>query len=155
MGRAAGEGKETPRRRACGPAPTRAHGRLTRTTRGLLCGPSYIWTQLSCSVSFPGGSVVKSPPANPGDMGSIPGFGRSPGEEKGNPPQYSCLGKPVDRGAWRSTVMGSQRVGQDFATKQQHHRHVLHGQLTAPLSIALTGTRVPGRHLHSPSGFTL
>ena len=56
--------------------------------------------------SFPGGSVVKNPPANAGDTGSIPGLERSPGEENGNPLQYYCLGKPMDRGAWRATVNG-------------------------------------------------
>ena len=39
-----------------------------------------------------------------GDVGSIPGLGRLPGEENGNPLQYSCLGNPMDRGAWRATV---------------------------------------------------
>ena len=53
---------------------------------------------------FPGGSVVKSPPANAGDEGSIPGLGRSPEEGNGNPLQYYCLGNPMDRGAWRATV---------------------------------------------------
>ena len=53
---------------------------------------------------FPGGSVVKSPPANAGDEGSIPGLGRSPGEGNGNPFQYSCLGNPMDRGAEWATV---------------------------------------------------
>ena len=51
-------------------------------------------------VGFLGGSVVKNPPANAGDMGSTPGSGRSPGEGNGNPLQYSCLGNPMDRGAW-------------------------------------------------------
>ena len=41
--------------------------------------------------------VIKTPPANAGDMGSIPGSGRSPGEGNGNPLQYSCLGHPMDR----------------------------------------------------------
>ena len=49
---------------------------------------------------FPGGSVVKNPPANAGDAGSIPGSRGSPGEGNGNPLQYSCLGNPMDRGAW-------------------------------------------------------
>jgi len=49
---------------------------------------------------FPGGSVVKNPPANAVDLGSIPGSGRSPGEGNGNPLQYSCLENPMDRGAW-------------------------------------------------------
>ena len=53
--------------------------------------------------------VVKSPPANAGaigNLGSIPGSGRSPGEGTGNPFQYSCLENPIDRGAWRATVHG-------------------------------------------------
>ena len=57
-------------------------------------------------VSFPGGSIVKNLPANAGEGGLIPGFGRSPGEGHGNPPQYSCLGNPMDRGAWWATVLG-------------------------------------------------
>ena len=55
-------------------------------------------------MSFPDGSVVKNPPANAGDTGLIPGSERSPGEGNGNPFQYSCLGNPTDRGAWRATV---------------------------------------------------
>ena len=55
---------------------------------------------------FPGGSVVKNLPANGGNMGSIPGLGRSPGEGNGNPLQYSCLENPIDRGAWQTTVYG-------------------------------------------------
>ena len=54
--------------------------------------------------SFPTGTVVKNPPANPGDSkdaGLIPGSGRYPGEGNGNPFQYSCPEKPRDRGAWR------------------------------------------------------
>ena len=53
--------------------------------------------------------LVKSPPANAGDtrdMDSIPGSGRSPGVGNGNPFQYSCLGNPMDRGAWRATAYG-------------------------------------------------
>ena len=44
--------------------------------------------------------MVKNPPASAGDMGSIPELGRSPGEGNGNPLQYSCLGNPMDSGAW-------------------------------------------------------
>ena len=53
---------------------------------------------------FPGGSVVNNPTANAGDTGSIPGLGRCPGEENGNPMQYSSLGNPMDRGIWWATV---------------------------------------------------
>ena len=54
---------------------------------------------------FPGGSVVKNLPANAGDVGSIPGLGRSLGGND-NPLQDSCLGNPMDRGAWRAIVHG-------------------------------------------------
>ena len=53
--------------------------------------------------------VVKNPPANAReamDTGSIPGWGRSPGEGNGNPLQYSCLENSMDRGAWQATVHG-------------------------------------------------
>ena len=49
---------------------------------------------------FPGGSMVQSPPANVGDVGSIPGSGRSLGEGNGNSLQYSCQANPMGRGAW-------------------------------------------------------
>ena len=55
-------------------------------------------------VELPGGSVVKNLPGNAGDSGSIPGSGRFPGEGNGNILQYSCLGNPLDRGAWWATV---------------------------------------------------
>ena len=54
--------------------------------------------------SFPGGSEVKASACNVGDLGSIPGSGRSPGEGNGNPLQYSCLENPMDGGAWWATV---------------------------------------------------
>ena len=57
-------------------------------------------------MGFPGGSVVKNPPANAGDAGFIRGSGRSPGVGNGNPLQYSCLEHPMDRGAWWATVHG-------------------------------------------------
>ena len=50
--------------------------------------------------------MVKNLHANAGDVGLVPGSGRSPGEGNGNPPQYSCLENPMDRGAWQATVHG-------------------------------------------------
>ena len=50
--------------------------------------------------------VVNNLSANAGDVGSIPGSGRSPGEGNGNPLLYSCLGNPRDRGAWQATIHG-------------------------------------------------
>ena len=50
--------------------------------------------------------MIKNPPANAGDVGSIPGSRRSPGEENGSPLHYSCLENPMDRGAWWGAVHG-------------------------------------------------
>ena len=61
-------------------------------------------------MGFPGGSVGKESACNAGDGDSIPGSGRFPREGNGNPLQYSCLGTPVDRGAWQATVPGSQEL---------------------------------------------
>ena len=57
-------------------------------------------------LGFPGGSDGKEFACNAGDLGSIPGWGRSPGGGHGNPLQHSCLGNPMDRGAWRTAVRG-------------------------------------------------
>ena len=57
-------------------------------------------------LGFPGSSDSKESACNVGDLGSITGLGRSPGEWHGNPLQYSCLENPTDRGAWRATVHG-------------------------------------------------
>ena len=57
-------------------------------------------------MGFPHSSVGKESACNAGDPGSIPGLGRSPGEGNGNPPQYSCLENPMDRGAWQAIVHG-------------------------------------------------
>ena len=61
----------------------------------------------SSSRAFQVALVVKNLPAiaeDIRDIGSVPGLGRSPGEGNGNPLQYSCLGNPMDRGAWRAIV---------------------------------------------------
>ena len=55
---------------------------------------------------FPGGTVVKKPPTNAEDPGSIPGLGRSPGGGNGNPLQYSCLENSMDSGASRALAHG-------------------------------------------------
>ena len=60
-------------------------------------------------MGFPGGSIVKNPRANAGDAGDvglIPGSGRSPGEGNCNLLQYWCLNNSMDRGAWWATVYG-------------------------------------------------
>ena len=68
--------------------------------------------------------VVKNPPANAGntgDSGSIPGSGRSPGGENGNPFLDSCLGNPMDKGVRRATPWDRKRVKHDLATNQRHN----------------------------------
>ena len=56
--------------------------------------------QICVYIVFPGGSEVEASASNAGDLGSIPGSGRSPGEGNGNSLQYSCLENPMDGGAW-------------------------------------------------------
>ena len=74
-------------------------------------------------MSFPGGPVVKSPPAyagDAGDMGLITGPGRSPGEmetEIATHSGVSCLGDPMDRGAWWAPVHGVTRARRHLVTK--------------------------------------
>ena len=65
-------------------------------------------------IDIPGGSAVKNPPAHAGDVGSIPGSGRSPGEGSSNPRQYSYLGNPMDREAWLATVHGVAKSWTQF-----------------------------------------
>ena len=60
---------------------------------------------------FPGGSDDKESACNAGDLGLIPGSGRSPGGGNGNSLQYSCLKNPMDRGAWRAIVYGVEKRG--------------------------------------------
>ena len=62
---------------------------------------------------LPCDSVVKNPPANEGDEGSVPGLGKVPGEGNGNPLQCSCLENLMDRGACGLLSMGSQRARHD------------------------------------------
>ena len=62
---------------------------------------------------FPGGSEAKASACNAGDLGSIPGSGRSPGEGIGNPLQYSCRENPMDGGAWWVQSTGLQKVRHD------------------------------------------
>ena len=67
----------------------------------------------STGMGLPGGSVVKNLPANAGntgDSGLFPGSGISPGEGNGNTLQYSCLGNPMDRRAWKATAQELQEL---------------------------------------------
>ena len=78
-----------------------------------------VFLNLYRSEGFPGGSDDKASARNAGDLGSIPGLGRSPGGGNGNPLQYSCLENPMDGGAWWATVHGvskSQSWLSDFTS---------------------------------------
>ena len=80
----------------------------------LLCchtGGLHCRTSSSFEDWHPCSSVGKESACNAGDLGSIPGLGRSPGGGNGNPLQYSCLDNPMDRGAWQVTGYGGARVG--------------------------------------------
>ena len=77
------------------------------------------WSIDTIKASFPGGSVVKNPPASAGDVGLLPGLGRPPGEGNGNPLQYSCLEKSMDRGTWWATACGVTKSW----TRRNVHTH--------------------------------
>ena len=66
-----------------------------------------IWEVYAQNAGFPGGSVRKESACDSGDLGLIPGLGRSPGEGNGYPLQYSGLKNSMDQGAWQATVMGT------------------------------------------------
>ena len=74
-----------------------------------------IWC-LYAMLGFPAGSVVKNPPVNAGDMGSVPELGRCPGKGNGNPHQYPCLGNSMDRGAWQTRVHGVAKSQPQLST---------------------------------------
>ena len=65
------------------------------------------------NLGFPGGSDSKESTCNVGDLGSIPGSGRSPGEGNDHPLLYSCLENSTDRRAWQATVHGLQSIKHD------------------------------------------
>ena len=67
--------------------------------------------------AFPGGATVMNLTAHAGDsedVGSVPGWQRSPGGRHGNALQYSCLGSPTDRGAWQATVHGVTELNKTY-----------------------------------------
>ena len=93
-------------------SPTLQVDSLPAEISGKLFGYQQIFKDLSWrewQLAYVKSQLVKNPPANAGDItdiGSIPGSRRSPGEENGNPLQYSCPGNPMNRGAWQATVHG-------------------------------------------------
>ena len=85
-------------------------------------------------MDFPGSSVVKNLPVNAGDVGLIPGLGRSPGERNGNPLQYSCPGKSHGRRSLANySPWGHKRVGHDLETKQGNGTPLQYSCLENPM----------------------
>ena len=83
--------------------------------------------------------MVKNLPADAGDMGLVPGLGRSPGEENGNPLQYSCLKNPTDRGSLWATVHG---VTKETNMKTKHHTCYKMGTVTQTSFVVRTTFRM-------------
>ena len=121
--REAGENQPVERgRRHCGSVGTGKTAGARSVLGGILpvhqeCrtpGACLVWRIFrKLTLSF---SEVKASASNAGDLGSIPGSGRSPGEGNGNPLQYSCLENPMDGGAWWATVHGDAKSRHDWAT---------------------------------------
>ena len=81
---------------------------IARTWKQHRCLSADEWTKKLCYIymGFPGSSDSKESPYSAGDLGSILGPRRSPGEGNGNPLQYSCLENPMHKGAWQASVHG-------------------------------------------------
>jgi len=107
----------------------------------------------SSNKGFPGSSGVKNLTANAGDTGNlglIPGSGRSPGGGNGSPLEYPCLGNPLDRGAWRVTVHAvtkSHTRLSDWAQQQNENTHtfekalmILGGWMWNEINLIILGT---------------
>ena len=91
-------------------------GAWEATVHGVAKSPTRLSDFTFTFFHFPGGTVVKHPPANGSDLGEaclIPGSGRSPGGGNSNPLQYFCLENPTDRGAWRATIHGVRKSWHD------------------------------------------
>ena len=103
-------------------------------------------------MGFPSVSEVKASASNAGDLGSIPGLGRSPGEGNGTPLQYSCLENPMDGGVWWATVHGVAELdttGQSvsaFTDTFTLHQQYLKGWLLYILTQHLTVRRLHVNH---------
>ena len=109
------------------------------------CHSDYLWSVIIYG-GFPSNSVGKASACNVGDLGSIPGLGRSPGEGNGNPLQDSCLENPMDRGVWWATVHGvakSRTWLSDF-TFTHYAEYIMRN---AGLEEARAGIKIAGRNI--------
>ena len=97
--------------------------------------------------------MIKNLPANAddaGDLGSIPGSGRSPGGGNGNPPQYSCRENPMGKGAWWASVHGITKSRTRLSECTDTHTHRWKTDSRPELSTHSQGTRegVSVKHIH-------
>ena len=106
---------------------------LLRTNTSYTQGFTGLWhLHISTfSQGFLGGSDSKESTCSVGDLDSIPGVGRSPGEGNGYPLQYSCLENSIDRGAWWATVH-SQRIGHGWGNFHVTHLYLTQGLNPGP-----------------------
>ena len=112
------------------------------------------------NLGFPGVSMVKNLPAKAGDTSSIPGSGRSLGKGNGNPLQYSCWDKPMDRGAWQATVHGVTESQTRLSIRACPSNHQWEKGTRQDISWIYissrdTQTPKPGLHQSHPSRFIL
>ena len=94
-------------------------------------------------MDFLGDSVVKNMLVNAGDMGSIPGPGRSPKEGNGKPLQYSCLENPMDRGAWWATVHRVSKVLYTTALLNSNNNKNRYSKTTIQLGMQAEWRKLP------------
>ena len=87
----------------------------------------FFFSNILLKVGFPGGSTGKEYTCSAGDAHSISAWGRSPGEGNVHPLQCSCLGNPMDRGAWQATVHGVAESGTGLKGPSTKHRVSLKG----------------------------
>ena len=118
---------------SCAKAPTElkwpwfAHNKKIKHNRWNCCGPLKLFFTLTLySKGFPSGTDGKESACNAGDLSSILGMGRSPGEGNDNPLQYSCLENSMGREVWQAIVQGSQRVRHDWMTKHTYTVNTVH-----------------------------
>ena len=90
--------------------PVSRHQVVGKESKALVAG-CQVGSSEQLVLKTSGGSDGKESACNAGDSGSIPGLGRSPGDENGNPLQYSCLENPMGQGVWQGAVHGVIRVG--------------------------------------------
>ena len=110
-------------------------GKLTQVFAIIFPMKSQVLMIIALSFAFPGGSDGKASAYNAGDLGSIPGLGRSSGEGSGTLLQYSCLENPMDGGAWWATVHGVAKSWTQLSDFTSLHSHPY---MTTGKTIALT-----------------